>query len=96
MGWATSKLTTMPISALGYNPVMRFFVLLSALFLAACGPLRQVEFEVVNASAVPLFFTVGVCVFAQTVSLAPGGRWVGTLDPRLAPKRLPVVIRTQP
>lgn len=67
------------------------------LTLAACGSPAQttLHFEIWNTTPVPLTFVLGEGVLSRTITLNPGEQWLGSIDPRYVPKRLPVVISTK-
>lgn len=61
--------------------------------LCTCAtPSQSLHFEIKNATLSSLVFTVGEGVFQRTIVLHPGEEWLGSIDPKYVPRRLPVVI----
>jgi len=73
--------------------VKNLVVLLLA--LAACGTPATLHFEIRNTTTVPLTFSIGEGALSRTITLNPGEQWLGSIDPRLVPKRLPVIITSK-
>jgi hypothetical protein len=55
------------------------------MFLAGCAGIspKDVEFSIRNSTQEPLVINVGNSIFSTSITLAPGQRWSGHLDPRL-------------